>query len=412
MFDELHHIHSRVWISWSTGREKTTIDDSSGHTVFFLSDFLTPNNDLEDTEEGEIDPSSLTDIFEFSKTVQRTLCHHPSKNIVICAGHNESKFTNIALLLGGYLILGHDVELKQLESAFQHMSKRFSDFAEELTLHDCWRALIQARKLGWLDFSAGALLGAHSERGRPIDMLEYMHYDGKLNGGLHMVIPDKLLVFPCPQDLHDGKTWMDVGGERAFSPSFYADLLSDFDVQLVIRTRECSYDTSAFEERGIEVEDLDFSGESCLSPLRRIDRFLTLVRNVPGAVAVHGGEGCGLGSAGALVAALLINVYGFIAADAIAWLQMASPERVDGPDRRLLRDQEGPVRRLRGTMPALPVLLDPDDAAAGVGVGLDLGCGLGGACCASPALMARSRSSPGLPSLASADEDAYDDLLA
>jgi hypothetical protein len=285
------------------------------------------------------------------------------------------------------------------------LANRFVHFGEDVTLVDCWWALIQARKLGWLDFSAGALLGAPPERGRPIDMLEYVHYDGKLNGGLHMVIPDKLLVFSCPQDLPDGKSWMDVSGERAFSPAFYADLLFDFNVQLVIRTSECSYDTSAFEQRGIEVEDLDFDGDAGLSPLRRIDRFLTLARNVPGAVAVHGAGGCGLGSAGTLVAALLINAHGFAATDAIAWLRMVSPERVADHDRRLLRDHEGPVRRIRGTMPALPVLLDPDDASAGVGVGLDLGCGPCGVGSASPGLLPRSRSAPGLPSLAGAEEN-------
>ena len=58
--------------------------------------------------------------------------------------------------------------------------------------------------------------------------------------------------------------------------------------------------------------------------LQAIDRFLTLARKVPGAVAVHG-DGTGLGAGGLLVAALLMRDHGFAGGEAMAWLTMVHP---------------------------------------------------------------------------------------
>ena len=61
--------------------------------------------------------------------------------------------------------------------------------------------------------------------------------------------------------------------------------------------------------------------------LRAVDRFLTLMRLSPGAVAVHGGGPDGsLGAGGRLlVEAYLIRRYGFGGAEAVAWVLMVHP---------------------------------------------------------------------------------------
>ena len=333
-----------------------------------------------------IHPSTLAHIYKCSETLQRILCHHAKENIVICVGKDRRILTKTALILGGYLILGHDVDFNHLKSVFDSISPLPVRFSDDLELHDCWHALLQARCLGWLDFSAGAMLGVlSSSKAHTIDMMEYMHYDQDLNGKFHMIVPDKLLVFPCPQDLPPGQLWTDVDGERTFSAAYYADVFSDFDVKLVIRVCPASYDASAFESRGIEVEDLHFEEEADPGMLRKIDRFLTLTRYAPGAVAVHG-DADGLGLAGAMVAAHLINAHGFAAPAAIAWLRMASPDAVDAPHRRALCALEGSVRSLRHSMPLLPSDDAPDEsspahapAACRCGDGCSDGC-CGGKC--------------------------------
>jgi hypothetical protein len=187
-----------------------------------------------------------------------------------------------------------------------------------------------------------------------------------------------------------------VDGERAFSAAYYADIFSDFDVKLVIRVCPASYDASAFESRGIEVEDLNFDEEADPGMLRKIDRFLTLTRYAPGAVAVHGDED-GLGLGGAMVAAHLINAHGFAAPAAIAWLRMASPDAVDALHRRALCALEGSVRSLRQSMPLLPSDDAPDDFKPAP-VPSACECGFAGGCGGPGFLLRRSTSEPRLAS--------------
>jgi hypothetical protein len=391
------HIHSRVYVVLSTIQEASAC--ISLKPAFFLSgefDIVDDEYDADPENQTYVNPWTLADMYKFSETLQRAMCHHAKENIVICVGSDPKFLTNISFLLGGYMILGQDFDFSHLMTVFGSISPLLVHFTDDLELHDCWRALIQARCLGWLNFSAGAMLGAlPSSKDHTIDMLEYMHYDQDLNGKFHMIVPDKLLIFPCPQDLPAGQLWTDVDGERAFSAAYYADIFADFDVKLVIRVCPASYDASDFESRGIEVEDLHFEEEADPGMLRKIDRFLTLTRYAPGAVAVHG-DADGLGLAGTLVAAHLINAHGFAAPAAIAWLRMASPDAADAPHRRALCALEARVRSLRQSMPLLPAD-DSADAPAPAPCGGGGGCG--GRPVAPPVLaLQRSASEPRLAS--------------
>ena len=198
-------------------------------------------------------------------------------------------------------------------------------FDSNVTVHSCWSSLYRATaQCGWLSIpSCLDVSSVHAEYSDSIDMEEYAHYDNPLNGGFHVVVPGEIIAFECPADLPGGASWADEQGVRRFGADFYADVFAEQGVGLVVRGDGSSYDARPFAARGIAVEDLPLDGGAELS-LAQVDRFLSLVRLAPGAVAVHGGPG-GLGAAGTLVAVLLISAHGFGAEEAVAWVRMAHP---------------------------------------------------------------------------------------
>ena len=240
--------------------------------------------------------------------------------------------TRCCLLLGGYFVVYHDVELKELEEMFAPISGGFVPMRASLeddecvTVLDCWRALHHTKRLNWYDFTT-----AEVDIDRCIDMQEYLHYDNPANGSMHSIVPGKLLAFSCPAQLPDGVEWADAGGARSFSAGYFADIFGDFGVRMVVRCGGATYDARAFERCGIGVEDLLLGAAgpaaSGADMLRAVDRFMTLTRLSPGAVAVHGGAPDGsLGPGGRLlVEAYLIRRHGFGGPDALAWALMAQP---------------------------------------------------------------------------------------
>ncbi len=191
----------------------------------------------------------------------------------------------------------------------------------ELTMLDCWAALQRATELCWLDFGDTPSEAA-------IDLEEYLHYDSVANGQLHVVVPDKLIAFPSPIDLPDGRTWIDEGGSRQFSPSYFAEILSDFKVDIVLCCGDIAYDPAALAERGIATEALTADARSGRL-LAAGDRMLALARAVPGAIALHGAGGW---EEGLLLSTYLIRLHSFPAREALAWVRMTHPPvRVAAP---------------------------------------------------------------------------------
>ncbi len=157
------------------------------------------------------------------------------------------------------------------------------------------------------------------------DVDAYKHYSNSLNGNVNTVVPGKILLFPSPVPLPDGKPWMDfAGGVRRFSAPFYADLLSsEFNVFLVACVDSADYDRAAFAAHGIETEDMPLDGGPNL--LRVMDRFLAVAAAADGAIALHYGAGPARGLSCALVASYLVRHGGFSAEAAVAWVRMAHP---------------------------------------------------------------------------------------
>jgi hypothetical protein len=309
------------------------------------------------------------------------------KSVVVCSGRCPKDITNTALLLGGFMILAEGLSSDAVSEAFEPVSHLFADYDDALGVHDCWSSLHHVHThCGWLRLDSKHSLrlrhrdASGGNAADAIDLDEYVHYDSPLNGGFHVLVPDRLLVLHCPEDLPGGAAWVDAGGVRRFSAAHYADILGDFDVEVVVRGGgdACSYDASAFAARGIEVEDLALVNGGGVPTLAEIDRFLSLARHASGAVAVHGGAGGGLGAAGTLIAAHLIREHRFRAKDAIAWVRMIHPDALPAPHQRFLRAAEADVRRPRHhSMPSFAGGGGDGDGEGGGG-GTSMGVGGGG----------------------------------
>ena len=233
------------------------------------------------------------------------------------------------------------MEYDDLVAAFKPVSKLFLTYSDSssaefegiMSVMDCWKALHHAKSLGWIDLSKDPdfYIGENDDTGSTrLDLDECIHYSDPINANLHILLPGKLLFISSPTDLPDGRQWMDEGAARRFSPSFYADLLGEFDVVLVICLEQCDYNPAPFAHRGIGIEELHLRNDSP-DILRAADRFLSLLHAAPGAVAIHG-DADGLRYAGTLVSAHMMSRLGFGAADAAAWMRMACPALLVPPE--------------------------------------------------------------------------------
>ena len=283
----------------------------------------------------------LNDIFRFIKMMRELRRQNPNKKLIACAkaaiNHLVAK---TVLLLGAYMILELKMQLDEVDRAFAVLSKDLDLLSKcfvdtSISVHDCWMSLSYVRKLRWFDFGDDLdLAESESDKYELCDMDEYCHYADPANGGLHIIAPGRIFLITPPINLPGGQYWMDVGGMRQFSPTFFSDLLhSEFNSTLVLRLSHDSspieYDPSAFEDRGIAVESVSLGprGSSQHHMLAAADRLIANLRGSPGPIAVQmGGPRSGGGADESLLLATgLMRVFGFGASEAAAWLRMACP---------------------------------------------------------------------------------------
>jgi hypothetical protein len=166
---------------------------------------------------------------------------------------------------------------------------------------------------------------------------EHIHYASNVNGNVHIVIPGKLVVLPDPADLPDGQLWLDTpsatGPTRAFSARYYADLLVDLNVRLVVKVGCCAaHDRAgaaceaAFEAAGLACEDGLLPAGDVAELMRGHDRLLTLSSAAGGAIALQCSDAAAARTAArTIVTAVLMEQEGFGAAEAEAWLRLTCP---------------------------------------------------------------------------------------
>jgi hypothetical protein len=269
-------------------------------------------------------PCTLLDFHTFFHIIDDQVLKNSSRSNVLCAEESAESQTAAALLLGAYMIMRLDMRpghvMWRLNTALQ---RRFVSFdcvrtmqIFELKLEDCLDALGKAKTLRWVDFSEDGF-----------DPEEYKHLDSPLNAGMHEMVPNKLFVMPMPRLVSSDSGWEDVYAEgrfirRDFSPAYFADILSQFDVSTCVRLASAEYGAEALEGTGLALEDLPC--EDCLVPPPDVvARFLAIVEGAPGPVAVQGHVELGVG--GTLIGLYMMKHHGFGGREACAWLRMVRP---------------------------------------------------------------------------------------
>jgi hypothetical protein len=228
-----------------------------------------------------------------------------------------------------------------------------------LSVKDCWSALWKAKTRLWVDFNTGGF-----------DPFDYTLFGSPLNGGIHEIVPGKLVAMRGPKEIANGEEWENIFDRnsnfvnRVFSPQHYAPILKQLGVQAVIRLNSPEYNKQAFIDAGIAVADLFF--EDCTVPSPDVvGKFFAIAEGLPGAVAVH----CqaGLGRTGTLIAMYIMKHHRFTAREAIGWLRIVRPGSVIGPQQQFLVDKGAVLRRAgeRFSVDGAPASTS-DTAAAGM----------------------------------------------
>ena len=318
-----HHIHASIYLSLLPGDQEKSIEYDPRFCYFCLDNLCEDN-----TYKKYFGPSSIRRVFDFCRFLetQQQISDEP---IVLISSEDSRVATKALFLIGACLVLIYDFDAQSVIDRIQPFIKDAIPFTDVLSsatdlnfrlhLQDCFAALTRARSLQWVDFGPSGF-----------DVEEYKHFDNPLNADMHEIVPGKLLAMPGPRDFSDGAMWLDVKREdgsfshREFSPEYYADMLDQFDVQVVVRCNTPQYDRCGFEDAGIVVVDLVFEdGEN--PPIDVVAKFLAIVEAVPGAVAVH--CSAGLGRVGTLIGLYMMKHYGFTAREAIGWLRIVRPGR-------------------------------------------------------------------------------------
>lgn len=137
-----------------------------------------------------------------------------------------------------------------------------------LSIYDVLCGLEKGIKLGWYDF-------------KTFDVHEYEYYEKVENGDLNWIIPNKIVALMGPS----GKS-KDSNGHRHHTPEDYEPLFKHMNIERIVRLNKAVYNKKRFTKAGFEFTDLYFVDGS--TPSREIvDKFIEIVENSKGAIAVH-----------------------------------------------------------------------------------------------------------------------------
>ncbi|KAG6550352.1 hypothetical protein Mapa_008315 [Marchantia paleacea] len=246
--------------------------------------------------------------------------------VLFYCGADPKKKANAAVLLGTYLVLFAGVEpevaygpLSMFEPYVHFRDPTCGVSTYHLTVLDCIRAVAKAAKVGWIDFNN-------------FNLDEYEYFEQVENGDLNWIVPNKLLAFSGPSARR-----LEIYGYRTLIPEDYIEYFHRVGVTAVIRLNKRTYDRRRFADQGIAHYDLYFPDGSCPTD-RVLKRFLEIVEETPGALAVH----CkaGLGRTGVLIGCYIMKHYRFTCTEVLGYLRMVRPGSVIGPQQHYLRDMQ------------------------------------------------------------------------
>ena len=173
--------------------------------AFYLSQSIEVNIVVASPSDSSIlDPCRIGHMYWFHKLISEL--NRDGQEVVICCCNDPEVLTLCAVLTGSLLILLDGEPAKLVEERFSPIASRLLTFRDpwsEESLHptDCWRALARVRALGWVDFSLHPSARDEGEAlDSRIDLREHLHYDCPANGGIHVLVPGRLIAFDCPHD--------------------------------------------------------------------------------------------------------------------------------------------------------------------------------------------------------------------
>lgn len=276
--------------------------------------------------ETDFGPFNLRAAFDFCQIMDTQ--RECAKGLVAMTTSSKPEILcNAVFLLGVYMIMVLEVDLQETLRRLDHFKSMIVPYRDvsrgpqkfALLVQDCLAGLSKAKSLGWINFGPDGF-----------DSAEYKQLDNPLNADLHEIVPGKFIAMRGPRDLPGNALWRDVPaedggfGHREFSPAHYSAILSQFDVQAVVRCNAPQYDRSGFESAGISMVELAW--EDCEPPpVDIVAKFLAVAERLPGALAVH--CSAGLGRSCTLVGMYMMKHYSFTAREAIGWMRIVRPGR-------------------------------------------------------------------------------------
>ena len=335
----IHSLHSMHMIHMMKGKLLFLISNGgfvppelSGWTLF------TTDDDFEYYPFcNDFGPFNLAIVYRFCAKLRSLLDVAP---VLYYTTGDHRQAANCAVLIASFLVMhmGRSVEeaCQPLASLEPNVLAEFCDVLHgtggfTLTVRDCVSGIARASAEGLISFTDSSF-----------DPDAYDLLDDPLNGDMHAVVPGRFIAFKSPRAdaVSPAGPWADQGGVRHFHPAFYADMFRRIGVRLVVRLSEPHYDAAECARAGVPVLDLCFHGHAT-PPLAVVFRFFRAVDEQMaggGVVAVHCAEG--RGRTGTLIALWLMRTHRFTAREAIAWLRVARPGSVVGPQQQYLEDMQ------------------------------------------------------------------------
>lgn len=278
---------------------------------------------------ADFGPLNLAMTYRYAKMLDGKLrdIAMADKRIVHFCSHEPKKRANSALLICAFQLIVHGKSADAAYRPFHGIYPPFLPFRDaicgistfHLTILDCLKGLEKGMDLQWFDWAR-------------FDVESYEFFENVANGDMNWVIPEKFLAFAGP---FPSSTCPD--GFPAFTPEDYVPIFQEAGINLVVRLNKKQYDRSRFIDHGIKHVDLYFRDGSC--PTREIiSKFLHIVENEPGAVAVH----CkaGLGRTGTLIGLYAMKHYQFPGRAFIGWNRICRPGSILGPQQQFLVEMQ------------------------------------------------------------------------
>lgn len=278
---------------------------------------------------ADFGPLNLSSTFRYCKLVKAILDDPQlaNKQIVHFCSSDPKKRANAAYLICCFQVMMLRRPADLAYKPFVNIRPPFLPFRDatcgicnyHCTVLDCIKGLEYAMRIRWFDPNT-------------FDVACYEFYEKVEHGDMNWVMPDKFLAFAGPS-----ATPIDADGFPAFTPEDYVPIFKSGGISTVVRLNKKQYDRRRFTDHGLKHVDLYFLDGSC--PSREIiNKFLYIVENEPGAVAIH----CkaGLGRTGTLIGLYAQKHVKFPGRAYIGWNRICRPGAILGPQQQFLVEMQ------------------------------------------------------------------------